>query len=71
MVQAMETCGGARVDREENSFVMGESVRDSAKLASIICAVNDVAEGCACAHCDVVTARPQSWLQQPVSWMAR
>ena len=69
--QAMEICGGARVDCEEKSFVAGESARDSARLVSTFCWNGAVTGGCVFAHCGVVTARQPSWWQQLVSRMER
>lgn len=64
--QAMETCGGARVDWVANSSLTGVAGRDSLARRSMVGTKADFNDGCGCADCDVLTARQQSWLQQPV-----
>ena len=69
-VQARGLRGGARLDGEVEKCADGAPWRDSATLPSILCANTVELQGCGVAHCDVVAARQQSWLQQPVLWTA-
>ncbi|MGC1451778.1 MAG: hypothetical protein WA830_17245 [Candidatus Sulfotelmatobacter sp.] len=44
----------------------GVSACDSMMRAATLLAQADASDGWGCADCEVVTARQQSWLQQPV-----
>jgi hypothetical protein len=48
--QAMEVCGGERVDCKENRFAAGVAVRDSPMRASTSWTNAAVVVGWACAH---------------------
>jgi hypothetical protein len=50
IAQAMEICGGARADCEENRFASGEAAGDSAMRASTSRTNAAVVVGCVCAH---------------------
>ena len=67
---AMERTGGARVDERANVFAEGEFEGESMIRAFTLGVNPDRAGGCGFAHCDIVTARPQSWLQQPMPRIA-
>jgi hypothetical protein len=62
----METCGGARVDWVAKRSLTGVAGRDSLAWTSMLGTRADFSDGCGCADCDVLTARQQSWPQQPV-----
>jgi hypothetical protein len=64
-IQAMEMRGGARVDRDAGESANGVLERDSATLPATSRPNAGTAQGCGLADRDVVTARQQSWLQQP------
>jgi hypothetical protein len=65
-LQAIARLGGARVECVAETLVSGGSAGDSGAAFSIVCAKAAAAGDCGLAHCGVVTARQQSWLQQPV-----
>ena len=67
----METCGGALVDCDERRFVGRVFTGNSTTRAWIFWETKGDSEACGFADRDVVTARQQSWLQQPVVWMER
>jgi len=58
------------VDCEADSSADGALRCDSAMRASTFWAENAVVPGSGCAHCDVVKARQQSWLQHLVARIA-
>src|SRR5271167_1241155 len=60
-----QQAGGARVDGDGESLTAGVSGCNSATCASTFCAKIAVVRGWGCAHCAVVRARQQSWLQHP------
>jgi hypothetical protein len=61
----METWGGARVDCDAKTTEAGLRTCDPATSGSTLLATIAVGDGCGCADWRVVTARQQSWLQQP------
>jgi hypothetical protein len=67
----METCGGALVDCDEERSVGRMFTGNSTTRASIFWEMKGDSELCGFADRDVVTARQQSWLQQPVVRIAR
>ena len=60
LIQAMETCGGARVEWEAENVVMKIVGCVSIACVSIQLAAISVFAGNGCAHCEIVTARQQS-----------
>ena len=69
--QEWETCGGALVDCNEKRSVGRVFTGNSTTRASIFWEMKGDSELCGIADRDVVTARQQSWLQQPVLRIAR
>jgi hypothetical protein len=63
----MENCGGARVDWKAETSVTGLSGCDAVFPAETSWMSSVAAQRCGCAHCEVVAARQQSWLQQLVA----